>query len=705
MLFITVGTEQYQFDALMRWIELLRKYQLITEEIAIQYGASTFFPNGARVYQVLPEQEFQTLIESARLIIGHCGEGTAQLLEGLDKPYVLIPRSHRFREHVDNHQMEMAEAFEQRGIPIARSPGDLVKFIKLTQTSKINLCDAEETQLCEYLQERYQPQKLMLICSSGGHFKYMQSLKPFWEACSDRAWVTFRTGTTESEIADFKRYWAHSPTNRNIPNLIRNLFLAFKVVRNQLPDLIISTGAGVAVPFLLAAKWLAKSKVVFIESKTRLKDISLSARILQKFGALDLLVVRSEAIANIYPKVVYIPVGDEYSVDPTKDFKQAKVVLFDHMAFISTPEKLNFLTAREFFNDFKTLCNPDDSLAKITIDMSGTRFIDSAGLGALVNCLKQATANGTELVLWSVIDAIISLLAVTSLSNVFAIEPASQTFRFSKYDWRDRDKKINPLDSFSHSIWKALKKIPIVNILLIPLKFLCPAIDIDPNIDLHPSVRNPIKRAIDIIGALVGLFITGILFIPIAIAIAKESKGGILFGQQRCGLLSKPFRIWKFRSMVKNAEELKNKVQNQIDAGTQSQDVSDNKFFKNERDPRVTKTGSFLRKTSLDELPQFWNVLTGDMSLVGTRPPTFNEISAYELEVEYKQERFTEWNRLDVKPGMTGVWQVNGRSSVRSFAEVVNFDLEYRKNWSIWYDLQLIVKTILVLFDRKNKAV
>jgi lipopolysaccharide/colanic/teichoic acid biosynthesis glycosyltransferase len=191
-----------------------------------------------------------------------------------------------------------------------------------------------------------------------------------------------------------------------------------------------------------------------------------------------------------------------------------------------------------------------------------------------------------------------------------------------------------------------------------------------------------------------------------------ESKGGILFGQVRCGLLSKPFRIWKFRSMVKNAEQLKARVENQVEANTQSKDSPSNsddsagdKFFKNANDPRVTKVGKFLRKTSLDEFPQFWNVLIGDMSLVGTRPPTYNEINSYELQVEYHDERYTEWNRLDVKPGITGVWQVNGRSSVRTFAEVVNYDIEYRKNWSIWYDLKLIVQTVLVLFDKKNKAV
>jgi lipopolysaccharide/colanic/teichoic acid biosynthesis glycosyltransferase len=235
-------------------------------------------------------------------------------------------------------------------------------------------------------------------------------------------------------------------------------------------------------------------------------------------------------------------------------------------------------------------------------------------------------------------------------------------------------------------------------------------VEIDPGVPTHPSVRDPIKRLIDIVGSLMGLSVTAILFIPIAIAIVAESEGNILFGQIRCGLLSKPFRIWKFRSMVQNAEQLKIKVENQVLATVKLDDAPaknshNHKFFKNATDPRITRIGRFLRKTSLDEFPQFWNVLIGDMSLVGTRPPTFNEISSYELELEYHDERYTEWNRLDVKPGITGVWQVNGRSSVRNFAEVVNYDIEYRKNWSIWYDLKLIIQTFWVLFDQDNKAV
>jgi lipopolysaccharide/colanic/teichoic acid biosynthesis glycosyltransferase len=144
-------------------------------------------------------------------------------------------------------------------------------------------------------------------------------------------------------------------------------------------------------------------------------------------------------------------------------------------------------------------------------------------------------------------------------------------------------------------------------------------VEIDPGVPTHPSVRDPIKRLIDIVGSLIGLSVTAILFIPIAIAIVAESEGNILFGQIRCGLLSKPFRIWKFRSMVQNAEQLKIKVENQVLATVKLDDAPaknshNHKFFKNATDPRITRIGRFLRKTSLDEFPQFWNVLIGDMS-------------------------------------------------------------------------------------------
>lgn len=713
MLLITVGTEQYQFNALMHWIELLTKYQLINEEVLVQYGASTHLPDGAKAYRNFSEQEFLNFVDSANLIISHCDEDIAQLLEDKDTPYVLVPRLHRFREFIDNHQMEVADDFERRGIPIARSPGDLVKFIKLQQTSLASP-KVSEVQLCEYLKDRYKShKKLMLVCAAGGYFCYMQSIQSFWENYSDRLWISVRTSITEREIEDSQRYWGYVPVKDNLLNIIRNLILAFRSVPRFKPDLVVSTGSGFSLPYLLIAKLFCGSKVVFVESKTRFQKIGLPAWVLMKLKVLDLIVVRSKAIANLYPEAVYIPVSDNLgdSTKQNRDYKQASIVTFDEVAFIFSPERLVFSTAREFLLDFQSICNIDESYKKIVIDMSYTTVMDSAGLGALTNCLRMATTNKTQLALWSVSDAVSALIGLSSISNLFITEPTSNTFRFSNSIQRTKVSNITMFGLLLFRTQRLLKKNPVLRIFYPVLKFLFPFIDIDPSVPVHPSVRSPIKRIIDIIGSLIGLSFTAVLFIPIAIAITLESKGNILFGQIRCGLLSKPFKIWKFRSMAKNAEQLQIKVENQVEASSNVTVVGGDdttvsgKFFKNADDPRVTRVGKFLRKTSLDEFPQFWNVLIGDMSLVGTRPPTFNEINSYELEVEYRDERYTEWNRLDVKPGITGVWQVNGRSNVRTFGEVVNYDIEYRKNWSIWYDLKLIVQTFMVLFDKKNKAV
>lgn len=201
----------------------------------------------------------------------------------------------------------------------------------------------------------------------------------------------------------------------------------------------------------------------------------------------------------------------------------------------------------------------------------------------------------------------------------------------------------------------------------------------------HVSTRSAFKRCLDIVGAVVGLAILALLMVPIAIAIRKDSKGPILYAQERFGLQGKPFKIYKFRSMVSNADELKGSIENEAQG----------LIFKNAADPRITRVGQFLRKTSLDELPQFWNVLKGDMSLVGTRPPTADEVQHY-------SERH--WQRLDVRPGMTGQWQVSGRSAIKNFEEIVDLDLHYQRLWTPFYDIKLIVQTVLALVSRKSGA-
>ncbi len=194
----------------------------------------------------------------------------------------------------------------------------------------------------------------------------------------------------------------------------------------------------------------------------------------------------------------------------------------------------------------------------------------------------------------------------------------------------------------------------------------------------HPSAYCMVKRLVDIVGSLVGLILLAILFVPLAIAIKLDSPGPVFYAQQRYGLLGRPFRIYKFRSMVSNADALKSQVKNEASG----------LIFKNQDDPRVTRMGRFLRRSSLDEFPQFWNVLLGEMSLVGTRPPTADEVSRYSVH---------HWQRLSVKPGMTGEWQVNGRSTVKDFEDIVRLDLRYQTQWNPLYDLILIARTVYVI--------
>ncbi len=317
--------------------------------------------------------------------------------------------------------------------------------------------------------------------------------------------------------------------------------------------------------------------------------------------------------------------------------------ILNHNYVVQMPPRLSVLEAVAFKKSCQQLLLTISAPNPIILDMSQTRFIDSSGVGALVHNLKLAREYGVELVLQGVHPQIMAVLSMTGLDEVMTIEPLEAT------------------ESSSHSR------------------------EDSPPIT-HPSVHSWVKRGVDIVGAVVGLAITAVLFIPIALAISLDDPGPLFFSQTRCGWMGRRFRLWKFRSMCVNAEQLKSQIKNQVNGA----------FFKHENDPRVTRVGRFLRKTSLDELPQFWNVLRGEMSLVGTRPPTPDEVDLYEV---------PEWQRLDVKPGMTGEWQVNGRSTVRNFEDVIRLDLRYQTNWSLMYDLKLILKTILILFHKNSGAV
>lgn len=193
------------------------------------------------------------------------------------------------------------------------------------------------------------------------------------------------------------------------------------------------------------------------------------------------------------------------------------------------------------------------------------------------------------------------------------------------------------------------------------------------------------KRVMDIIGGLIGTLIFVVLYPFIGLAIKLDSPGPILFTQTRMGQNGRKFTIYKFRTMAKDAEQTKQ--------GLAKENEMSGAIFKIKNDPRITKIGAWLRKTSLDEIPQFLNVLLGEMSLVGTRPPTLEEVEHYQA-----------WHlrRISIKPGITGLWQISGRNQIKDFDEIVRLDCKYLDKWRLMEDFRIILKTVIVVLQRKG---
>jgi exopolysaccharide biosynthesis polyprenyl glycosylphosphotransferase len=189
-----------------------------------------------------------------------------------------------------------------------------------------------------------------------------------------------------------------------------------------------------------------------------------------------------------------------------------------------------------------------------------------------------------------------------------------------------------------------------------------------------------LKRMMDLVGGIIGLLITVLLYPVMAILIKLDSPGPVLFSHHRAGKGGRPFTIYKFRSMYADAEQKK--------LDLQDSNVHDGPIFKVDDDPRITRVGRVIRKFSLDEFPQFWNVLKGEMSLVGTRPPTLDEVA------EYEDHHF---RRISIKPGLTGLWQVSGRNKITDFDEVVALDVRYIREWNLWFDVEIILRTVLIV--------
>lgn len=352
-----------------------------------------------------------------------------------------------------------------------------------------------------------------------------------------------------------------------------------------------------------------------------------------------------------------------------------QVTILEKTCCISMPPVFTVKKAVEFKDSIQEMCRSNPDLTNVTLDFSETKFMDSSGIGALMLGYRLSREKGFKLILQNVSQQVLTALSLADLDKWFVIEqtppiaPETDTGAIANHSVAPPPPQPMP---------------PAPN-KSVPQRLMNMVKPEEKPFITHPSVKSVPKRVMDVAGALVGLGITAAVFPLIAIAIKLDSPGPIFFGQVRCSQMGKRFKMWKFRSMKTDAEAQKHLVKNEAEGA----------IFKAKNDPRITRVGKILRKTSLDELPQFWNVLKGEMSLVGTRPPTPDEVEKYEI---------LQWQRLDIKPGMTGEWQVNGRSSVKNFEDIVRLDLKYQENWSLKYDIELIFKTIWVIFNKNSGA-
>jgi exopolysaccharide biosynthesis polyprenyl glycosylphosphotransferase len=195
-----------------------------------------------------------------------------------------------------------------------------------------------------------------------------------------------------------------------------------------------------------------------------------------------------------------------------------------------------------------------------------------------------------------------------------------------------------------------------------------------------------VKRGFDFLTAAIALLLTAPLYFTIALLIRLDSAGPIFYKQTRVGLRGQQFKVWKFRTMVTDADQLQKELESQ-------NEMKDGIMFKMKDDPRITKVGKFLRRYSLDELPQLFNVLLGEMSVIGPRPFPLRDVEKFD------DHHFI---RHEVLPGITGLWQVSGRSEITDFEEVVRLDTTYIENWSLWLDFHILLRTVKVVFQRRG---
>lgn len=312
--------------------------------------------------------------------------------------------------------------------------------------------------------------------------------------------------------------------------------------------------------------------------------------------------------------------------------------------------------------------------------LSSTRHKDRT-IRALTDSLTDATRE-TDIMGWYLED---------SLVGVIGTELGKATNKVVQERFLEKLRS-----NFESTLGKETSASIFVSFHFFPEEYEDGANDHTANINLYPEFKKredtkriplAIKRCIDVVGSAAALLILSPVFAAVAVAIKLSSKGPVLFKQERLGQYGKPFTVLKFRSMRTDCDAkihqqyVEQFIAGQVDGNSET---SAKPVFKIQKDPRVTSIGRFLRKTSLDELPQFWNVLRGEMSLVGPRPPVAYEFRAYEV-----------WHRrrvLEIQPGITGLWQVEGRSRTR-FDDMVRLDLKYARAWSVWLDLKILAQT------------
>lgn len=301
--------------------------------------------------------------------------------------------------------------------------------------------------------------------------------------------------------------------------------------------------------------------------------------------------------------------------------------------------------------------------------------------GATVTSTGKAIDNIAGVPVVANMDNLIGWIRTASLDEVYVNIPNTTCSEFSKILEELQDMGIKVSVNIT-SLEKITKNSKFKN-LDCEFKADCPMAVFSPNVISDENLI--IKRIVDIIGGIVGCIISAPIILITAIPLLLESPGPLIFKQQRIGKNGRIFNIYKLRSMYVDAEERKKELM--------KNNKMDGHMFKMDNDPRITKVGRVIRKLSIDELPQFWNVVKGDMSLVGTRPPTVDEFEQYES--HHKR-------RLSLKPGITGMWQVSGRSNIQNFEEIVALDCEYIDNWSMWLDFKIILKTVWVVLTHKG---